>query len=117
MKREPNNNNNNNTAGDVPYVNENILSNMKKLNVSLESINQVLGSLNFLFLLIKDFCLNGNSNRNGNGNRNLRFQIFLFIVFVFQVLARYVHTDRNNDEAAGEDDINDGVETVAFSSR
>ena len=27
-----NNNNNNNTAGDAPYVNENILSNMKKLN-------------------------------------------------------------------------------------
>ena len=25
-------NNNNNTAGDAPYVNENILSNMKKLN-------------------------------------------------------------------------------------
>ena len=27
-----NNNNNNNTAGDAPYVNENILSKMKKLN-------------------------------------------------------------------------------------
>ena len=27
-----NNNNNNNTAGDAPYVNENILSNMKKSN-------------------------------------------------------------------------------------
>ena len=37
-----NNNNNNNTAGDVPYVNENILSNMKKLNRRRDNNNYLL---------------------------------------------------------------------------